>query len=271
MQKKWLAKNDHQLDAAAIDQLLHLGKSPPDELLLRRYFRACEGEVLESPLPAAERRWISVNLDDHPAWQQKWVELEKELGRSVDWRAQALFPQAQVPSKSVFKPRLLTMRLPQWQPQSAFRFAMAALAFIVLYGTLWLAGRLGLPETYTLASVDAYEDILRVESRGERTGVNEFTAGVSALLSSPRGWLGLFPHYNQTKVDEAIGHFHRAFQAAEDPFHKAEIAFFLAKAFLMKEDVSNAKDWLEQVLAQNVADYRDDATHLLKKLTSQME
>ncbi len=255
------------LDSRTIERMLRLAHTPPDDALLRRYFNACAGKDDGSALTDAERRWLTVNLDANPNWQQKWKELEKEIGHSVDWRRQARFPQAAVKSEPVVKPRFFEEWLPRVQPQWAFRLAFAAVVLAALYGTLWLVGRWGLPKTYELASVASHEEFLNVRVRGESVAAEaEFAAGAEALLSAPKDWLGLFPHYDRQKVDVAIVLLTRAFEATDDPFQRAEIAFFLAKAYLMKDEITGVKRWLNEALAQNVADYRREATELLKKL-----
>ncbi len=261
-------KNQDRFAVSNIDQFLRLAHAPPDEALLRRYFAACEREKNELPLSGAERRWVTVNLEANPIWQEKWKALEEELGKPVDWRLHALFPEPAVKSQPFRGPRWLVAPFRLRQPQWTFRHAFAtAMALIALYATLWLFGRLTLSENYSLASVTDYREVLRGESRGRHsTAIDEFSAGAAALLAASRDWLGLFPHYDRARVDAAIQHFHRAFQMAEDPFLKAEIAFFLAKAHLMKDEASNAKHWLKQALAQNVADYREEAKLLLEKL-----
>jgi hypothetical protein len=261
-------KNEDQLAASTIDRFLRLAKAPPDEALLRRYFFACAGKEIPSPLTAAEHRWVTVNLDANPSWQQKWKELEAGYGSPVNWRLHARFPEPAIKSKSSHRRRWWAEFLEIFQPQPAFRFAAAAaLVCAILYGTLWLGGRLMLPQTYALASVDAHKDDLRVKVRGgSSAATREFSAGAAALVAAPRHWLGLFSHYDPARVDTALAHFHRAFDAANDPFQRAEIAFFLAKAYLMKDDAGHAKPWLEQTLAQNVAEYRDEAKALLEKL-----
>lgn len=261
-------KNEDQLTASTIDQFLRLAKAPPDEALLRRYFSTCAGKEVISPLTAAERRWVTVNLDANPSWQQKWVELEEKNGKPVSWQLHARSAEPAVKSKSSHRMRWWAEFFEIFQPQPAFRYAItAALVGAVLYGTLWLGGRLLLPQTYALASVDDYKEVLRVEVRGASSAATrEFSAGAASLLAAPRHWLGLFAHYDPARVDTAMAHFHRAFGAANGPFQRAEIAFFLAKAHLMKDDAGHAKPWLEQTLAQNVAEYRDEAKALLEKL-----
>lgn len=261
-------KNKARLEASTIDQYLRLAQAPPDKALLRRYFTACDSGKSDSSLADAERRWVTVNLEANFEWQHAWAELEKEAGKAVDWRFHALYPKTPAKRKSLQNLRSVVERFPLSQPQWAFRYAIAAaLACIVLYGTLWLGGRLMLPQTHALASVDAYHEALSLETRGESSAfTDEFSAGAAALLAASRDWLGLFPHYNLAHVDTAIVYFLRAFDATNDPFQRAETAFFLAKAYLMKADTDHAKQWLEQTLAQNVTDYREEATLLLEKL-----
>lgn len=261
-------KNDDQLAAATIDQYLRLAHAPPNEALLRRHFAACKGGQNESPLTEAERRWVTVNLETNPVWQHAWAELEKEAGKAVDWQCYALSPEAPAKWKPIQSLRAFVERFQFFQTQWAFRYAIAAgLAFTVLYGTLWLVEKQMRPRTHALASVEAYHEVLSVGIRGESlAAAREFSAGAEALLAAPKNWLGLFPHYGRTQAETAIAHFQRAFEMANDPFQRAEIAFFLAKACLMKNETSHAKYWLNQVLAQNVADYREEARLLLEEL-----
>lgn len=264
-------KNQDRFAVSTIDQFLRLAHAPPDEALLRRYFAACEREKNELPLTETERRWVTVNLEANPIWQEKWKALEEELGQPVEWRLHALFPEPAVKSQPFRGPRWLVAPFRLRQPQWAFRYAFtAAMALIAVYGMLWLFGRLTLSENYALASVTDYREVLSGESRGRHsTAIGEFSTGAAALLAASRDWLGLFPHYNRAQADTAIVHFQRAFEAANDPFQRAEIAFFLAKACLMKTDLDHAKHWLEQTLAQNVADYREEAKLLLERLQKQ--
>jgi len=266
-------KNNIELEISTIAQYLRLAHAPPDEALLRRYFTACEGKKDASSLTGADRRWVTVNLEANPAWQHAWAKLEKEAGKAVDWQFHALSPEAPAKWKTLQSLRSWMERFQFSPSQWAFRYAIAAgLVFAVLYGSLWLVGKLMLPRTYALASVDAYHEVLSVEIRGESpAATREFSAGAAALLAASSDWLGLFPHYDKAQADTAIAHFHRAFAAASDPFQRAEIAFFLAKACLMKTDSDHAKQWLEKTLAQNVADYRKEATDLLQKVAYQRE
>ena len=93
-----------------------------------------------------------------------------------------------------------------------------------------------------------------------------FAEAARALLAAPQSTLGLFPRYDEARVAQALRHLHAAYDATLDPFQRAEIAFFLAKAYLMQQDVAPARGWLEQVQAQQVADYQAETARLLHAL-----
>lgn len=259
----------NNLNISKIDKLLKLAKSPPDESLLGRFFSICIGEEIESALTEKERHWVSVNLDGNPAWQEKWHELETDFGNTVDWKANAW-----TPSKAAAKPKRQSQKLALTDlfdrvfPTPALRLAAAAVIIcIVVYSGLRTVGNATLSKTYHLASISDYEGVLSENVRGEGF-TNEFSDGISELLAAPSDWLGLFPHYDRGRVDQAIQHLTHAFQTTEDEFQKSEIAFFLGKAYLMKKDIAKTRQWLNQVIAQNVADYRKDARDLLQKLAT---
>ena len=263
-------KKKAELTISKIDQFLQLAKTPPDESLLRRFFSACAGEEIESPLTKNERRWVSLNMEANPSWQEKWTELENQFGESVDWKAEAWTPPEHIDiPKPQRQRRTFAELFDVFVPVPALRFAAAAApVIIVLYGGLRVIGTTTLSESYHLASISDYENVLSESVRGELS-TSEFSAGVRELLAAHSDWFGLFPHYDLTRIDNAIPQLRIAFQDTEDEFQRTEIAFFLAKAYLMKEDAKSAKKWLNEVLAQNVADYREDAAELLKKLDAE--
>lgn len=252
-----------KVDPDKIDKMLRLANAPVDEELLRRYFDLCLGKEIESRLKDAERRWITVNLRSNPSWREKWKALEDQLGKSVDWQHLAFY------HRNLTKPKAETDDAVTWlatlQSRWAFGLAAVAVVLVVLYGSLWLVGRWRLPETYKWASVEEFRDLLQVRVRGESAEA-VFSAGVESMLAAKQDWFGLFPHYDRERVESAVADFGRAFEDTSDPFQRAEIAFFLAKAYLMKEDETNARRWLNITLAQNVADYRQETIALLAKL-----
>jgi len=263
---------------AQIDQYLRLALASPDEDLLRRYFNEClgHGQKPEETLTTAERRWVHVNLEANPRWQESWRRLEEEVGHGVGM----IDPESPVSTRLDYadvqsKGNSLLKLLRSIQPITLPQLAVAIFAVLIaLYGLFWLASRAALPETYYLASLDAKEEELsqsvrRLNQRslGEVPVVqNEFAQGAKALLEAPQHTLWLFPRYDHAQVDSAITHLERAFEATQESFQRAEIAFFLAKAYLMQENVPAARDALNNVLAQNAADYRDDAEELLRRL-----
>lgn len=141
----------------------------------------------------------------------------------------------------------------------------ASVVLLVLYGGLWLLGRSTRPDTYALATVTDYEKELGGTVRSPTTP-SDLAQGVEALLAAPQHSFGLFPHYNQIQVKRAIAHLKPAFEAASDPFQRERIAFFLGKAYLMQQNVPEARTWLKEALAQNATGYRDETQSLLRAL-----
>lgn len=266
MPKKTLP-GENELNSRRIDQFLRLAQEPPDEPLLRRYFLKCSGNEVLPPLTDAERRWVTANMEANLSWGQFWEKLEEESGQVVNWRKEALFPELPARQKSGTKNYPGTADYRASFVSTAWRYAAAAVILLfALYGALWFAGRAVLPETYQLASLDGYEEKLTGQIRSKTTAEDEYSKGIAALLSAQESTLGLFPRFNQANITEAIAHLTQGYDSATDPFRRAEIAFFLGKAYLMKADRANAKYWFEEALAQNVADYRVEAAELIKKL-----
>jgi hypothetical protein len=267
LMSKKAVPDKNEFNSRRIDEFLRLAQEPPDEALLRRYFLSCTRKEVLPPLTDAERRWVTVNMDANPSWQQSWERLEKEFGRGADWRKKALFPASPQQRKqdSVNYPGTEDYRLPFISTSWRYAAAAAVLLF-ALYGTLWFAGRATLPETYPMASLNGYEETLSNQIRSKTAKEDEFSKGIEALLGAQESTLGLFPHYNPANVSEAIAHLNQAFDSAIDPFQRAEIAFFIGKAYLMRADKMNAKYWFEEVLVQNVADYREEAVELIGEL-----
>lgn len=142
-------------------------------------------------------------------------------------------------------------------------------AVVVAYLSLWVVGRATVPETYSYASVEAYDDALTMRVRGGNDAADRsFREGADALLQAPTSTWGLFPRYDSDDARRAITSFREAYRATEDPFRRARASFFLAKAHLMTGDVEAARQALQQVLDQNVAVYRSDAEALLRHLES---
>lgn len=260
-------KTKSDLKITKVNEFLRMATRSPDAELLRRYFNACSGEDIEPTLTDLERRWVSVNLHGNPGWQKKWQELEKAFGQSVDWQKMGIFVRQKKPAA---KKRSVAGLLNLLFPIPAYRYiAMPAILLLVIYGTLHIFSRATLPETHRLASVTGYEEILKVQVRGESPEYDrEFVEGIRFLLMAEETWLGLFPDYTQAFVDSALKHLESALQLSRDPFQKAEIAFFLAKGYLMKDDAPRAEEWLHEVLKQEVADYRKETNELLKKIAT---
>ena len=159
-------------------------------------------------------------------------------------------------------------KVKHFDPQFIVRYSMAAAVLLAaLYGGLWYVGNTSLPRTYEAASIVGFEDALNNSTRSAGGEVTAFFTGMRAVKDAHQTTFGLFPHYDQAQAEIAIKNLTAAFQASKKPVERAEIAFFLAKAHLMKEDVQNAKRWLVAAHLQNVANYREDCEALLKVLS----
>jgi hypothetical protein len=161
--------------------------------------------------------------------------------------------------------------------RSAGRISPVRVSALVLGGviavlcTLWVLGLSARPDTYALASIAEYDEVLQTTVRGaeEANAANpSFAAGASALLEAPVSTMGFFPRYDEDRAARAIQHLERSFHSSDDAFLRARAAFFLAKAHLMREETAEAERWLERVNEQNAAAYRDDAASLLQSLRS---
>lgn len=240
-----------------INTFVRLAIKPPEEDLLRVHFEACS-ELLDASstsLSTAQRRWVMSNLEANPTWQNSWRIFEKSLGRTVSWNPHGSFRYGR----------------PRGRLSAHRRAAASILVGALVYGALWFGGRATLSKTYAWASLEGYETHLDQEARSSGTeSQSAFASAAEILVATPSSTLGLFPHYDQARVNRAVQYLKIAYVATSDPFQRAEIAFFLAKTSLMKNDVPVAIEWLERVQAQNVADYRVDSRLLLESVTVRM-
>jgi hypothetical protein len=240
-----------------------LAISNPDEDLLQNHFDACSGRsyLASAALTESQQEWVVSNLDANPSWQHSWKRRELRLGQAVSWMPQAQFP-LQAAKASVVDRQLI------FAP-ALRRTTAAVLSGIVLYGVLWIGGYAVLPETYQWGSIAGHEELLGNEARNIGLDTeSSFARAADNLLAAQQTTLGLFPHYDHVLVLGAVQYLDAAYRLTSDPFQRAEIAFFQAKAFLMLDDVSNAKEWLERVRAQRVPDYRADSELLLRALAT---
>jgi len=105
------------------------------------------------------------------------------------------------------------------------------------------------------------------KTRGEPSASqSEFTRGAKALWSAQQKKWGIIPYFNPQQVMEAITHLQNAFAQTADPVSRNKYAFYLGKAYLMQEDVSSARQWLNKVLTSEAVAYLDEANRLLDRL-----
>lgn len=262
--------NPSALDATKIDGLLRLAVAPPDEALLGRFFAACTQNDLAGPITPAQRRWVVANLEANPSWQAYWKELETAYGHPVQWPS-ADFTLNGIGHATDAQAVRQPARLVPLHTRMARLAMVASFLILAVYGGLWGLGQSMIPATYPLASIDAFDDVDAPQTRGSEAEAAPFTLGLDALRAAHENTLGLFPHYAPETVEQGIAHLQEAYSQAPDAFHRAETAFFLAKAHLMKADPFGAHRWLTLSLDQNVADYRAESQALLQRLSTAME
>lgn len=265
-----LQPNPSALDAAKIDALLRLATAPPDEALLGRFFAACTQNDLADPVTPAQRRWVVANLEANGAWQAYWKELETAYGHPVQWPKSDFSLNGLEQGTDARPATRQPARIAPLHTRLARLAMVACFLLLAVYGGLWGLGQSMIPATYSLASIDQFEDVEAVQTRGT-TVETPFAQGIKTLRAAHQNTLGLFPHYDTETVEQGIAHLQEAFSVAADAFQRAEAAFFLGKAHLMKDDPFGAHRWLTLSLDQNVADYRAEAQALLAQLSTTME
>jgi len=259
-----MTKKERELpEKSDIDRLLKLAQQPPEEKLLRRFFQASKAHVDEHGFGDNEYRWLSINLKSNPLWQKKWRQLEQEAGILVDCNTLSP-PKVRPPEQEHhFRWRLDLSRL-----APSFRFATGlVLVLLISYSALRVVSEIKTPPTYELASLDDYK--MDFPNRRRSAGIvskSDFESALRLLFNAKRDWLGLWPRYHAARVNSAITLLRAEFDKTNEPFKRAEIAFLLGKASLMINHIEESRTWLELVLDQNVADYRQEAQHLLEQL-----
>ena len=149
-----------------------------------------------------------------------------------------------------------------------FRYSMAAvIILLILYGFFQNMR----PEYYKYALLNSQEQELLMLSkskfRGGDAGRSEFSRGAILLLRAEQKRMLLIPSFNQTKVDQAIIHFQKAFHLSKEPFYRNKYAYFLGKSYLMKSDDVSARKWLNYIVkSSQSAAYFEAAIQLIKKI-----
>ena len=95
---------------------------------------------------------------------------------------------------------------------------------------------------------------------------SDFAQGSAAILAAEQSFFGLFPHYDQEEVDRAILYYSRAYYLYAEEITRAKSAFYLTKAYLMRDDKHMARTWLQRHDAFNFPLYDEEADTLRKQL-----
>ena len=141
-----------------------------------------------------------------------------------------------------------------------------------MYGLLWVVGWAIRPSTYSLATLAPHAgEIELITSRrsGEalpETFNDHMAEALSLLQTATRSTLGLFPRYDKDSVLTTLGHLQQAQTLAHNPDQQAEATFYLAKAHLMLEQASEARQALGRVAQVGTSSYTKPAQALLQKL-----
>lgn len=242
-------------------------------------------DAVEAMLRAAGEAWrrstsMPLSEDEQETAMQAMVRAHRER-RSLPSRASAALEKRDASEKAgenpvgsrsaEDRPARRSRRLSSWHASVRTGLTVFLVA-LMAYGVLWVSGRAARPDTYALASIEAFDENLRTAVRGTdaTSDAHEaFASGAAALRDAPTSTWGLFPHYDDDAARRAVESLKRAFASADDPFRRARAAFFLGKAYLMLDNPTAARWWLQRAVEQDVAAYRDDAQALLRDLESQ--
>lgn len=148
-----------------------------------------------------------------------------------------------------------------WLFTPAIRFAAVLVIFVgVSYGVY----RAALPEFLGPAKLSDLEiNYLQLEQKSGATPTpSELDRGAAALRNALQKRFGIFPFFEQARVDSAIVHFHNVYESSPTPSRLNYSAYFLGKAYLMKAEPDSACTWFNRVLATNQAEFQDEAREL---------
>ncbi len=258
--------DEAQAFAALLQEAHLLHADPPGDEALAYYIAT--RHVSRHPMPASLQEAfarIESRLTDDAPLRARYEELagqmatletasdpveqfERLSGRRIAPVAQpapATLSEAVAPPVMIYR---LWGRLGQW--------AAAAVVFcLVFYGALAFVSQTSRSDLDRLAAFEDFE----AEGLRMRGGVTPpdnvsseelYQGALEHLRDARKHTLGLFPHYDQERLNEAADLLRRV--VAQDPEEsslRAEANFILAKIHLSQEDVDGARAALQAVLA----------------------
>lgn len=211
------------------------------------------GQLLEEEVDHIDRHLAACDIC--AAEMERIVEgAEAWSGATGKKRLAAFRKRLAAKGKTSLKPFALLAHHLQFifhRPALGYTFA-AAILILALSGTLWSLGPIPMSQTASLAYLD--DDDLAEELkqiRGEDALADEAYNGGMKLLhaAQQRRWL-FFLAYDPSLSGEAVERLEYAYTNTSREFERAVIAFYLAKAHLMREDLDSTVHWLQEVIAQ---------------------
>ncbi|MEX2402424.1 MAG: tetratricopeptide repeat protein [Rhodothermales bacterium] len=136
------------------------------------------------------------------------------------------------------------------------RLARIAFVAITAYALLFVGGRILRPETERLAEFDRDELVLEgfdaVRGAAEETVVSDpveaYLEAIDVLRAAETSFLGLFPHFDEDRLDRAAALLRRVLELEpEETFLAGEASFLLAKTELARGNIEAARNALDQI------------------------
>lgn len=147
--------------------------------------------------------------------------------------------------------------------------ALLSAAFVVVAMLGLLCYYAALPKNYELARLSPQSlKIIRSAAKADGTGESGSAwhqAAHALLLARQTKW-GIVPSFGLSEVETSISALQKALQAAPDTFVVNQLRYFMAKAYLMKSDVENARRVLQKIVEDDNLAYREQAIALIEQI-----
>ncbi len=134
--------------------------------------------------------------------------------------------------------------------KQTYRIILALAASLVVWIAVMQGYKASLPPYYEQAKLS--ESDLKELSVGYRGHFmhdsSSFTLASKGLARAhKKGLWGFKPYFDSTQVSLAVDYFTQAYTEETDPIKQNRIAYFIAKAYLMLQDKTQACHWLNRI------------------------
>ncbi|MEX1055686.1 MAG: hypothetical protein WED81_06625, partial [Rhodothermales bacterium] len=213
-------------------------------------------------------RGIREQLENNPALQERFEELEarrNEIDRLLPPDEQFRRLQERTPLSHSAEPRNVRF---------LWRAAASIVALAAIYSLLYKIGGLSQPEAERLARfqreelvVEGFETTRRAGEPGsESSATAEYLAALEELGQSERSFIGLFPRFDEARLDSASSHLQRVLEMEpEGTFLAGEAAYLQGKVHLARGELREAESLLQTVVDGH-GRRAEEAEAILKKL-----